>query len=80
MAETTTLQPIHTDTWVKASWDKAKLAVIAFSVARGCNGSIETSQVLPGLNIALVESALRCSQTDDSGTITRWLLQSFGNS
>jgi Uma2 family endonuclease len=57
----------------------AELAVIAFSVAQGRSGPIETSQVLPSLDIGLVELALRRSQTDDDGAITRWLLQSFGN-
>lgn len=36
--------------------------------------SIDESQVLPGLKIALVEEALERSQTEDDGAISRWLL------
>lgn len=38
---------------------------------------IRESQVLPGLEIALVEEALKRSQTEDDGAISRWLLTIF---
>ncbi len=51
--------------------------VIAFSIAEGRSGEVQESLVLPGLAIALVESALKRSQTEDDGAINRWLLQAF---
>lgn len=51
--------------------------VTAFSVAEGRSGEIKISQVLPGLEIALLEKVLQRSQTEDDGTIARWLLQTF---
>lgn len=51
--------------------------VIAFEISQGRSGEIQESVVLPGLAIALVEEALRRSQTQDDGEINRWLLQTF---
>ena len=51
--------------------------VVAFSLSAAEATVIETSQVLPGLAIALVEAALRHSQTEDDGAISRWLLATF---
>lgn len=48
--------------------------VIAFAVADGGSKTIKHSQVLPGLAISLVEEALKRSQTEDDGAITRWLI------
>lgn len=39
--------------------------------------SIAESQVLPRLKIALVEEALKRSQTEDDGAVSRWLLATF---
>ncbi len=52
--------------------------VIAFEISEGRSGEIQESLVLPGLAIALVESALQRSETQDDGEINRWLLQTFG--
>ncbi len=38
---------------------------------------LRESQVLPGLEISLVEEALQRSQTEDDGAISRWLLATF---
>jgi Uma2 family endonuclease len=38
---------------------------------------IRDSQVLSGLSLALVEEALKRSQTEDDGAISRWLLMTF---
>ncbi|NJL36272.1 MAG: Uma2 family endonuclease [Leptolyngbyaceae cyanobacterium SM1_4_3] len=38
---------------------------------------IRDSQVLSGLSLALVEEALKRSQTEDDGAISRWLLTTF---
>lgn len=51
--------------------------VIAFEISQGRSGEIQESRVLPGLAIALVESALQRSQNEDDGEINRWLLQTF---
>ena len=53
------------------------VTVIAFAVQNGGSRQIQDSQVLPGLAIALIEAALRRSQTEDDGTINRWLMQIF---
>jgi Uma2 family endonuclease len=49
--------------------------VRAFSLAKAVE--IITSEVLPNLPMALVEAALRRSQTEDDGAVSRWLLESF---
>ena len=51
--------------------------VFAFSLSVAEATVIDTSQVLPGLAIALVEAALKRSQTEDDGAISRWLLATF---
>ncbi|WP_009633063.1 Uma2 family endonuclease [Synechocystis sp. PCC 7509] len=57
--------------------DVNKDDVIAFSISEGRSGEIQESLVLPKLAISLVETALKRSQTEDDGAITRWLLQTF---
>lgn len=60
--------------WViDASADDA----ITFTIADGGSREIQESLVLQGLAIALVEEALKRSQTQDDGEINRWLLQTF---
>ncbi len=54
-------------------------AVFAFAVAGGGSKQIRESQVLPGLAMALVEEALKRSQTQEDGEINRWLLQVFND-
>ncbi len=55
-----------------------ELAVVtAFEVQNGGSRQILVSPVLVGLDIAIVEAALRRSQTDDDGAINRWLMQEF---
>lgn len=50
---------------------------IAFEVFDGGSRQIQASKVLPELQIATLEEALKRSQTEDDGTINRWLLQTF---
>ncbi|MBF2080392.1 MAG: Uma2 family endonuclease [Synechococcales cyanobacterium T60_A2020_003] len=57
--------------------DVAQQRIIAFSVAEGRSGQIQTSEVLPGLEMALVNEALAKTQSDDDGAITRWLMQTL---
>ncbi|VXD14556.1 Uma2 family endonuclease [Planktothrix paucivesiculata] len=48
--------------------------ILAFAVENQGSRLIEESQVLPGLKIALVSEALKRSQTEDDGALTRWLM------
>lgn len=57
--------------------DVDEAEVIAFEVFDGGSRQIQTSKVLPGLTIATIEEALNRSQTEEDGTINRWLLQTF---
>ena len=57
--------------------DVATRQVIAFSVAEGRSGLISSSEVLPGLEIALVEETLARSQTEDDSAIMRWLMETL---
>jgi Uma2 family endonuclease len=51
--------------------------VIAFAIADGGSRQIQVSAVLPDLPIAVIEEALRRSQTEDDGALNHWLLQQF---
>lgn len=51
--------------------------IIAFEVANGGSRQIQTSLVLPGLPMSLIEEALQRSRTDDDGSVSRWLMQQF---
>jgi Uma2 family endonuclease len=53
--------------------------VTAISLSSAEKTTIRESQVLPGLEIALVEEALRRSQSEDDGAIGRWLLATMVN-
>ncbi|MBD2480761.1 Uma2 family endonuclease [Planktothrix sp. FACHB-1365] len=48
--------------------------ILAFAVENQGSRLIEESLVLPGFKIALVVEALQRSQTEDDGSITRWLM------
>jgi len=52
--------------------------VFAFAIADGRSGRITRSQILEGLEIAIVVEALQRSHaSEDDGAIARWLLQTF---
>lgn len=51
--------------------------VIAFEIANGGSRQIQVSLVLPDLPLAVVEEALRRSQTEDDGAVNQWLMQQF---
>jgi Uma2 family endonuclease len=61
---------------VKEYWvvDVSAGQVTAFVIAKIGSSQIQASQVLPGLKISLIKEALRRSQTEDDGAISRWLL------
>jgi Uma2 family endonuclease len=64
---------------VREYWvvDVENAIVIAFAVADGGSRQIEASQVLPELNISLIEEALRRSQTEDNTGVNGWLMEKF---
>ena len=65
---------------IKEYWviDAYTAEVFAFAIADGRSGRTRRSQVLEGLEIAVVEEALQRSHTnEDDGAIARWLLQTF---
>jgi hypothetical protein len=41
------------------------------------NTPIRISEVLPGLNIDIIEEALMQGQTEDDVTVSRWLMSQF---
>jgi hypothetical protein len=51
--------------------------VIAFAVANSGSQQIQSSQVLPGLAMSTLTDAMSRSQTEDDGSINRWLIQMF---
>jgi Uma2 family endonuclease len=57
--------------------DVGNSKIIAFEVSEGRSGQIRESKILPGLLMDVVEEALKRGQTEDDGTINRWLLQTF---
>ena len=63
-----------TEYWVV---NVAEQDVIAFAVADQRSGEVQPSEVLSGLEIALVEEVLRRSQTEDDSTLMRWLMQTL---
>ncbi len=54
--------------------------ITALCLTQEQSGQIQASQVLPGLAILLVETALVRSQTEDDGAITSWLLNLLNQS
>lgn len=64
---------------VREYWvvDVSASETIAFEVLGGGSRQIQESKVVSGLKIAVVEEALKRSQTEEDGAINRWLLQLF---
>jgi len=54
--------------------------VIAIALSATAADAIDKSQVLPGLEIVIVETALKRSKTEDDGAVSRWLLATFNRS
>ncbi|MGB3492060.1 MAG: Uma2 family endonuclease [Elainellaceae cyanobacterium] len=55
----------------------AERSLIAFAIANGRSGEVKTSEVLPGLDMALVEEALGRSQVENDSTLMRWLMDTL---
>ncbi|MEA5551057.1 Uma2 family endonuclease [Anabaena cylindrica UHCC 0172] len=77
--DTTRKQKLYQRLGVKEYWvvDVNNSQVIASCLSLVESIPIRESQVLPGLEIDLVEEALKKSQTEDDGAISRWLLATF---
>ena len=64
-----------TEYWV---WDVQGGKFIAFAIAADCSSRrIRTSNVLPGLELDLVETALRRSWESDQSAVGQWLMQQW---
>jgi Uma2 family endonuclease len=65
---------------VREYWvvDVLGAAILAFAIENQGSHQIQVSQVLPGLAISMIESALQRNQTQDDTEISRWLMQEFG--
>jgi Uma2 family endonuclease len=72
-------QKLYQKLGVKEYWvlNVEKTQVIASALSPTNIKSIRVSNVLPGLDLALVEEALQRSQTEDDGAIIRWLISKF---
>lgn len=57
--------------------DVGAAAIIAFSIADGGSRRIQTSQVLPSLEMSTIEEALRRAKADNVSVVNRWLKQQF---
>jgi Uma2 family endonuclease len=64
---------------VREYWvvDVNRAEITAFAVADGGSRQIDTSQVLPGLTMDLIQEALKRSHSEEHGAVTRWLLSQF---
>ena len=65
---------------VREYWivDVQNAQILAFAIANQGSYKIERSQVLSGLEIALLEEALRRSRKTNHGKVSAWLLNQFG--
>jgi Uma2 family endonuclease len=60
--------------------DVQNIQVIAFAIANGGSRKINQSQVLPGLEISLLEEAFRRSRQMNQSQVVAWLLSQFQQS
>ena len=70
---------LYEDVGVAEYWiiDVQNLQIIAFSIAEGGSRRITQSQVLPGLEIPLLEAALRRTRQMNQSLVGSWLLNQF---
>ncbi|MEO0456911.1 MAG: Uma2 family endonuclease [Cyanobacteria bacterium P01_A01_bin.114] len=66
---------------VKECWvvDVAAGKILAWRLSQTSQTVIRESQVLPQLQLALVEEAILRSHTEDDGAISRWLIETLTN-
>lgn len=58
--------------------DVNNVAVTAFAIAEGGSKRIDTSQVLPGLAISLIQTTLERSRLEEKAATTRWFWSELG--
>jgi Uma2 family endonuclease len=70
---------LYEDLGVSEYWivDVQQPQVIAFAVADGGSKRIDTSQVLPGLKIGLLDEALVLSRNTNQRQVSVWLMEHF---
>ena len=70
---------LYEDVGVAEYWiiDVQNLQIIAFSIVEGGSRRITQSQVLPGLEISLLEAALRRTRQMNQSLVGSWLLNQF---
>lgn len=70
---------IYEELGVNEYWiiDVKNVQIIAFMMENGGSKRIFTSQVLPGLEISLLEAALRKTRTMNQSLVIAWLLSEF---
>ncbi len=57
--------------------DVGTAEIVAFAIADGGSRRIAVSQVLPGLELSVLEEALRLAREQDDSQVTAWLIQQF---
>jgi Uma2 family endonuclease len=57
--------------------DVQNVEILAFAVQNNGSWKIRQSQVLPGLDIALLEQALQRSRQMNHSKVSAWLLEKF---
>lgn len=62
---------------VREYWivDVLGMTILAFEMSNFGSRQIQTSQVLPGLEMNTIEEALRRNQTEDDTEVSQWLMQ-----
>ncbi|MBC6418444.1 MAG: Uma2 family endonuclease, partial [Prochloron sp. SP5CPC1] len=70
---------LYEDLAVQEYWivDVKNVKVIAFTIEKEGSRRIKTSAVLPSLEIALLEEALRRTRQTNHGKVSAWLLERF---
>ncbi|MEH1867357.1 MAG: Uma2 family endonuclease [Nostoc sp.] len=74
-----TKRSLYEDLGVAEYWvvDVKNSQIIAYAIADQGSKRIQESQVLPGLTIAILEEALRCSREINQSQVGAWLLSQF---
>lgn len=77
--DTGTKRLLYEDLGVDEYWvvDVQTAQILAFAVANRGSWRIDISQVLPGLEISVLEEALKLSRQWDQSQVGNWLLQQF---